>query len=130
MANVCKKCGNNLYGNKTKCPFCGEPIRSSGYSSNNMNSNNVYNLKSNTNNNSNSQQTSRENNYTQQNSNGDSGGAGWGLLGFCIPLVGIVLYFVFRDEKPYTAKACLNGALISIALTVFINMVAACASGF
>ena len=29
MANVCSKCGNNLYGNKTKCPFCGEPIGSS-----------------------------------------------------------------------------------------------------
>ncbi len=26
MENTCKKCGNNLYGNRIKCAFCGEPI--------------------------------------------------------------------------------------------------------
>ena len=28
MNNTCKKCDSNLYGNKYKCPFCGEPIKS------------------------------------------------------------------------------------------------------
>ena len=26
MDNTCSKCGNNLYGNRLKCPFCGESI--------------------------------------------------------------------------------------------------------
>ena len=26
MENTCSKCGNNLYGNRLKCPFCGEAI--------------------------------------------------------------------------------------------------------
>ncbi len=29
MENTCKKCGENLYGNKLKCPFCGHPINQS-----------------------------------------------------------------------------------------------------
>lgn len=29
MENTCRKCGNNLYGNKLKCPFCGHPISGS-----------------------------------------------------------------------------------------------------
>jgi len=126
MSDVCKKCGNNLYDNKVNCPFCGEPIKSGNYTSTgrttlNSNSNNVYSTKKNSNNNNRPQNSS----YRASNSN-DSGGFGWGLLGFCFPIVGIVLYFVWNIEKPITAKACLNGALISIVISVFFSMVSAC----
>lgn len=57
----------------------------------------------------------------------DTGGFGWGLLGFCIPLVGIVLYFVWKDERPATASVLIKGALISIGISIFLNVVAACA---
>ncbi len=48
----------------------------------------------------------------------DNGGFGWGLLGCCIPLVGLVLFLVWKDTKPKTAKAAGMGALVSVILAV------------
>ena len=48
----------------------------------------------------------------------DNGGFGWGLLGFCIPIVGLVLFLVWKDTKPKTAKVAGMGALISVFLSV------------
>lgn len=50
----------------------------------------------------------------------DRGGFLWGLLGCCIPVVGLVLFLVWRDEKPKTAKAAGIGALVSVILTILI----------
>lgn len=44
----------------------------------------------------------------------DEGGFLWGVLGCCIPIVGLVLFLVWHDEKPKTAKAAGMGALISV----------------
>ena len=44
----------------------------------------------------------------------DNGGFGWCLLGFCIPLVGLILFLVWNDNKPLTAKSAGKGALISV----------------
>lgn len=44
----------------------------------------------------------------------DEGGFLWGLLGCCIPIVGLVLYLVWHDTKPNTAKAAGMGALICV----------------
>jgi len=46
----------------------------------------------------------------------DNGSFGWGLLGFCIPIVGLILYLVWKDEKPLNAKAVGTGALIGFVL--------------
>lgn len=43
----------------------------------------------------------------------DEGGFGWGLLGCCIPIVGLILFLVWKDNKPKSAKAAGMGALIS-----------------
>lgn len=48
----------------------------------------------------------------------DNGGFGWGLLGFCIPIVGLILYLVWKGEKPKTAKAAGVGALVSVIIGV------------
>ena len=47
----------------------------------------------------------------------DNGGFGWGLLGFCVPVVGLILFLVWKDTKPKTAKAAGMGALISVIIT-------------
>lgn len=46
----------------------------------------------------------------------DNGGIGWGLLGCCIPLVGLILFLVWKDTKPNSAKSAGIGALISVVL--------------
>lgn len=48
----------------------------------------------------------------------DNGGFGWGLLGCCIPVVGLILFLVWRDTKPKTAKAAGIGALVSVAIAI------------
>lgn len=48
----------------------------------------------------------------------DSGSFGWAVLGFFIPLVGLILYLVWRNEKPLSAKKAGMGALVSILLSV------------
>ena len=48
----------------------------------------------------------------------DNGGFGWGLLGCCIPIVGLVLFLVWNDTKPRTARAAGIGALVSVIIGV------------
>ena len=56
----------------------------------------------------------------------DNGGFGWGLLGFCIPIVGLILFLVWKDTKPKTSKAAGVGALVSVIVLVvfYILMIA------
>lgn len=48
----------------------------------------------------------------------DNGGFLWGLLGCCIPLVGLILFLVWKDTKPRTSKAAGIGALVSVIVYV------------
>ena len=48
----------------------------------------------------------------------DNGGFLWGLLGFCIPVVGLILFLIWKDQKPKTAKAAGIGALVSVIIYV------------
>ena len=59
----------------------------------------------------------------------DKGGFGWGLLGWCVPIVGLILFLVWKDTKPKTAKAAGIGALVSTILGVVIY-IATFALGF
>ena len=53
----------------------------------------------------------------------DNGGFGWGLLGFCVPIVGLILFLVWKDTKPRTGKAAGKGALISVIITVVLYLI-------
>ena len=57
-------------------------------------------------------------NRTQSQNSDDKGGFLWSLLGFCIPLVGLILYLVWKESKPVTAKAAGKGALVSVIVIV------------
>ena len=48
----------------------------------------------------------------------DRGGIGWGLLGFFVPIAGLVLYLIWIDTKPLTAKAAGIGALCYLGVFV------------
>ena len=55
----------------------------------------------------------------------DNGGFGWGLLGFCIPIVGLILFLVWKDTKPKTSKSAGKGALVSVILCVVVYVLIA-----
>lgn len=49
-------------------------------------------------------------------------------LCFCIPLIGIILYFVKKNEQPNCAKSYLIWSLVSMGIGIFFNIIAALAS--
>ena len=53
-------------------------------------------------------------NYSNLPQETDKGGFLWGLLVCCIPIVGLVLFLVWKDQKPKTAKAAGIGALVCV----------------
>ena len=57
-------------------------------------------------------------NTTNVTSPEDKGGFLWGLLGCCIPLVGLILFLVWKDNKPKTAKAAGIGAIVGVVVSV------------
>ncbi|MBO4711103.1 zinc-ribbon domain-containing protein [bacterium] len=53
----------------------------------------------------------------------DNGGFAWGLLGCCIPLAGLILYFVWKDSKPNTAHALCVGAIVGTVINVISSII-------
>ena len=53
----------------------------------------------------------------------DKGGFGWGALGCCIPLAGLILYLVWKTDKPKNAKAAGIGALIGVIVNVVVTII-------
>ena len=53
----------------------------------------------------------------------DNGGIGWGILGCFIPIVGLILFLVWKDTKPKTAKAAGIGALVSVIIGILYYVV-------
>ena len=41
----------------------------------------------------------------------------------CFPILGIILYFVWKDKQPKAAKSALTFGLIGAALVIFINVI-------
>ena len=58
---------------------------------------------------------------TRNSSNGSS--SGWGVLGFFFPVIGLVLYLVWKESKPSASKASGIGALISFILNIVIYII-------
>lgn len=52
----------------------------------------------------------------------DSGSIGWGILGFLFPIVGVILYFVWRNNKPNSAKVAGIGAIIGFCINLVLNV--------
>ena len=117
----CPQCGKEIIDQKfIYCPRCGSPVNrkyrtgaGNSYENNNY-SNNGTTVPSN--------QTGMNTNYNYVNNN-DSGSIGWGILGFFFPLIGLILFLVWKNDKPRNAKRAGIGALISVILSVGIYII-------
>ncbi len=63
---------------------------------------------------------------SQQKPVEDNGGFGWSVLGFCIPFVGLILYLVWKDDRPKTSKAVGRAALISMSIFIVLQLLTVC----
>ena len=117
----CKNCGTELNEDAAFCPKCGTPQGAAqpaqDLSQNQYPNNQGYQYQDQSQ--YNNQYSNQYNNqYQNQPAVQDTGSIGWGVLGFCIPLVGLILFLVWKDQKPKTAKVAGMGALISVCIAV------------
>lgn len=124
----CRNCGQELNDNDRTCPACGTPV---DYVKEEQNSGSFketaqgaphtgpqtykYDADRNA-----SQQTYNYSGSDYQPS-ADSGSIGWGFLGCCFPLVGLILFLVWKDNKPKSAKSAGIGAIIGVVLFIVIT---------
>ncbi len=116
----CKYCGEPLKDNDRVCPSCGAPVErdtdtNKGYGSRfesdgvkgapNQGTQTYYNGAS-------KQSYNYSGGNYQYESSADSGSFGWGVLGCCFPLIGLILFLVWKDTKPRSAKQAGIGAII------------------
>ncbi len=110
----CRNCGKQLNDGDKFCPACGTSIASAN----------------------NAEHTSenfppvRENPTPAQNNNvqnalrpGDSASVGWAFLGFFIPIVGLILYLIWKQDYPVKAHSAGKGALVSVVVGVVCSII-------
>lgn len=126
----CKNCGHELNENDRVCPSCGTPVDNSTVSEEQKNGSyketaqgaphtgpRTYEYSENK---AADNQSYSYDGADYQPSN-DSGSAGWGILGCCFPLIGLILFLVWKDDKPRSAKSAGIGAIIGVVLFVVIT---------
>ena len=59
--------------------------------------------------------------YSYANQDGPS--AGFAILGFFFPIIGLILYLVWKDQTPLKAKSCGMGALTGFIFNVAVSVI-------
>lgn len=54
--------------------------------------------------------------FTAVKQNNDESSVGYAILCFFFPIVGLILYLVWKDDYPKRAKSCGKGALVAVIL--------------
>ena len=106
----CPNCDADIEELRNVCPFCGTVLKQQSNETHQSNDDYINRYA-----------------YEPRPTVNDSGSFGYWLLGFFIPLVGIVLYFVWKTEQPKNAQKCLWGAIISM-IASFVLSVLKCNS--
>lgn len=57
-------------------------------------------------------------NISSKSTSSSSSAVGWGFLGFFVPIAGLILFLVWRDDRPEDSKAAGIGALVSVIISV------------
>lgn len=110
----CPKCGQEITAGYKFCPVCGENLENvTGGGGPKVNVNQQPEQSQ-----SQSQQTYQQTQYQRPPATEDTGSIGWGILGFFIPIVGLILFLVWNSSKPRNAKSAGIGALASVIFSV------------
>ncbi len=56
-------------------------------------------------------------------SQNDQSSFGWALLGFCVPVAGLILYLIWKDNTPLKAKSAGKGALASVIVSIVVYII-------
>ncbi|MBR1867357.1 MAG: zinc ribbon domain-containing protein [Clostridia bacterium] len=117
----CKYCGTQLEDDAVFCVNCGAKQVENQTSTENatQNENNNANY-------FNNMQSGNSNNYYDNRSD-DAPSVGFGILGFFFPLIGLILYLVWKDTYPLKAKSCGKGALIGFIFSIVSGIISGCA---
>ena len=107
----CRNCGEPLNDNDRVCPSCGTPVEQTNDQGSSKQTYGAPNNGPQTYEYHADQQTYNYNGPAYEGS-ADSGSIGWGILGCCLPLVGLILFLVWKDSKPLSAKKAGIGALV------------------
>lgn len=59
----------------------------------------------------------------------DAPNMGFAILGFFIPLVGLILYLMWKDQTPLKAKSAGKGALFGFCCSMLVSILYGCAVG-
>ncbi len=94
----CGNCGHELEENSKFCPSCGAKVGDTT---------NPY------------QPTDANSDAHHSN---DAPSTGFAILGFFFPLIGLILYLVWKDESPLKAKSCGKGALIGVIVNFVVGV--------
>lgn len=115
---VCKNCGKEIENGAKFCPYCGKEVTETtktndSQASNSAEDKNVY-----------------EHTANQSGSNNFSGpvkeekaNVGFAILSFFIPLAGLIIFLVKKDNEPKTAKVSGICALVSFVLGIILSVV-------
>jgi len=113
----CANCGKELKEDTNFCQFCGAKTAKSPPNNQSNNKNPYF-------------PSGNYNKFREQGYNNyygyktpDASSIGFGILCFFFPLVGLILYIIWKDEYPLKAKSCGIGALVSVIAEVVLFIV-------
>lgn len=96
----CTKCGKAINDDVIYCPYCGAKV---------IRPNQDY-------------YQNEQGTPIVRNNPMDTGNFGWGILGFFLPIVGLILWLVWKDERPLDAKMAGRGALIHVIIIAVLTI--------
>ena len=94
----CPYCGSYNSTNGKFCENCGTPLNNGNVQYNNYG-------------------------YNYQHPIQEGTTFGWGILGFFIPIAGLVLFIAWHNEKPKSAKSAGIGALIRVIISIILFVI-------
>lgn len=116
----CSHCGKQVDENASFCASCGSQLNTGNIQNGNSQQN--FNQMS-PNQMANQPMQQGYNGYIQPQPMVDSGSVGWAFLGFFVPIVGLILFCVWREDKPKSSKMAGLGALICVCISVFVGII-------